>query len=52
MKAVQRVLGYASAAMTLDVYADLLENDFEAVGVALDLAADLTADTLRTPGGI
>ncbi len=50
MKAVQRMLGHASAAMTLDVYADLFENDFEAVGVALDRAANFTADGLRTRG--
>jgi hypothetical protein len=33
------MLGHASASMTLDVYADLFEDDIEAVGVALDLAA-------------
>jgi integrase len=31
-KVVQRMLGHASAAMTLDVYADLFESDLEAVG--------------------
>ena len=30
-KMVQRVLGHASAAMTLDVYADLFDEDLEAV---------------------
>ena len=30
-KVVQRMLGYASAAMTLDVYADLFESDLDAV---------------------
>ena len=30
-KVVQRMLGHASAAMTLDVYADLFESDLEAV---------------------
>jgi integrase len=29
VKAVQRMLGHASAAMTLDTYADLLETDLE-----------------------
>ena len=28
---VQRMLGHASAAMTLDVYADLFEDDLETV---------------------
>jgi integrase len=31
VKAVQRMLGHASAAMTLDVYADLFDSDLEAV---------------------
>ncbi|MGN6426827.1 MAG: tyrosine-type recombinase/integrase [Leifsonia sp.] len=35
VKAVQRMLGHASAAMTLDVYADLFDNDLDAVGDAL-----------------
>jgi len=30
VKAVQRMLGHASAAMTLDVYADLFDDDLEA----------------------
>lgn len=38
VKAVQRMLGHASAAMTLDVYADLFDDDLEAVAVALDKA--------------
>ena len=38
VKAVQRMLGHASAAMTLDVYADLFDDDLEAVAVALHLA--------------
>lgn len=36
VKAVQRMLGHASAAMTLDVYADLFDRDLDAVGDALD----------------
>ncbi len=36
VKAVQRMLGHASAAMTLDLYADLFDDDLEAVAVALD----------------
>lgn len=36
VKAVQRMLGHASAAMTLDVYADLFDDDLDAVAIALD----------------
>lgn len=36
IKAVQKMLGHASAAMTLDIYADLLDDDLEAVATALD----------------
>ena len=32
------MLGHASAAMTLDVYADLFSDDLEAVATALDVA--------------
>ncbi|NYF18486.1 integrase [Microbacterium sp. AK009] len=41
VKAVQRVLGHASAAMTVDVYAenaDLFDDDLEAVAVAMSQA--------------
>jgi len=38
VKAVQRMLGHKSAAMTLDVYSDLFEDDLDAVGNALDRA--------------
>jgi integrase len=38
VKAVQKMLGHASAAMTLDVYADLFSDDLEAVATALDVA--------------
>jgi len=38
VKAVQRMLGHASAAMTLDIYAGLFDDDLEAVAVALDQA--------------
>lgn len=38
VKAVQRMLGHASAAMTLDVYADLFDDDLDAVAEALDAA--------------
>jgi integrase len=36
VKAVQRMLGHASAAVTLDVYADLFEDDVDEVSAALD----------------
>jgi hypothetical protein len=38
VKAVQKMLGHASAAMTLDIYADLFDDDLEAVVAALDQA--------------
>ncbi|MDH6238195.1 site-specific integrase [Cryobacterium sp. CG_9.6] len=38
VKAVQRMLGHASAAMTLDRYADLFEDDLDGVAEALDAA--------------
>lgn len=47
VKAVQRMLGHASAAMTLDVYADLFEDDLDDVADRLD---GLAADSLRTGG--
>jgi hypothetical protein len=36
VKAVQQMLGHASAAMTLDVYAGLFGDDLDAVAIALD----------------
>ena len=39
IKAVQRMLGHASAAMTLDVYADLFDDDLDSVAEALDSQA-------------
>ncbi|WP_307804576.1 site-specific integrase [Curtobacterium flaccumfaciens] len=39
VKAVQRMLGHASAAMTLDVYADLFDDDLTALADGLDDAA-------------
>ena len=36
VKAVQRMLGHASAAMTLDIYADLFEDDLDDVSDRLD----------------
>jgi integrase len=49
VKAVQRMLGHTSAAMTLDVYADLFEDDLDQVADRLDQAATRSsADYLRT----
>ena len=49
VKAVQRMLGHASAAMTLDVYAGLFNDDLDAVADRLDAAAAAArADYLRT----
>jgi integrase len=38
VKSVQRMLGHASAAMTLDTYADLFDDDLDAVATALNHA--------------
>lgn len=38
VKAVQRMLGHASASMTLDTYADLFDDDLNQVAAALDQA--------------
>ncbi|MGW3603300.1 tyrosine-type recombinase/integrase [Micromonospora sp. NPDC005161] len=49
VKAVQRMLGHASASMTLDVYAGLFGDDLDAVANRLDEAvAARGADYLRT----
>jgi integrase len=38
VKAVQKMLGHASAAMTLDVYTDLVDDDLDAAASRLDQA--------------
>lgn len=38
VKALQRMLGHGSASLTLDVYADLFDNDLDDVAVALNAA--------------
>ena len=53
VKAVQRMLGHARAAMTLDTYADLFDDDLEAVADQLDalravVPRERVADFLRT----
>jgi integrase len=40
VKAVQRMLGHASAAVTLDIYADLFDDDLDAVADRLDDVRD------------
>jgi integrase len=42
VKAVQRMLGHASASMTLDVYADLFDDDLDAVAGKLNEALSRT----------
>lgn len=49
VKALQRMLGHASAAMTLDVYADLFDDDLDAVGTALDRAREASVPKLCPP---
>jgi integrase len=55
VKAVQRMLGHKSAALTLDTYADLFTDDLEAVADAMEAAywktRKSTADGLRTASG-
>ncbi|OBF96438.1 integrase [Mycobacterium sp. 852002-51152_SCH6134967] len=48
VKALQRMLGHAKASMTLDVYADLFDEDLDDVASRLDAAIRITADQLRT----
>jgi integrase len=49
VKAVQLMLGHASAAMTLDIYAGLFADDLDAVADRLDRAfVKLIADQMRT----
>jgi integrase len=47
VKAVQRMLGHAKASMTLDVYADLFDDDLDVVASRLDDAIK----SLRTGSG-
>ena len=53
VKVVQQMMGHASAAMTLDVYAGLFGDDLDTVADSLDAAARRSgADILRTlPSG-
>jgi len=45
---VQRMLGHAKASMTLDVYADLFDEDLDDVAANLDAAIRSAAYPLRT----
>jgi hypothetical protein len=49
VKAVQRMLGHASAAMTLVVYADLFDEDLNAVSDALDRDASESFSSMVWP---
>ena len=49
VKAVQRMLGHSSAAMTLDIYADLFDGDLDAVAIALDKAVSQSDVPKRCP---
>lgn len=42
------MLGHAKASMTLDVYADLFDEDLDGVADQLDAAIRIAADPLRT----
>src|ERR1700687_4899508 len=50
VKAVQRMLGHAKASMTLDVYADLFDDDLDGVADSLDAAIRAAVGVLRSDG--
>ncbi|WP_083710540.1 tyrosine-type recombinase/integrase [Microbacterium sp. RU33B] len=50
VKAVQRMLGHASAAMTLDTYADLFDDDLDYVADALSRARSAQRTVLIAEG--
>jgi len=50
VKVVQRMLGHASAAMTLDVYSDLFADDLDAVADAHDAKCAQNVPTGRVRG--
>lgn len=52
VKAVQRMLGHAQASMTLDVYADLFDDDLDRVAVALNDAASRASVGRMWAGGM
>ena len=50
VKAVQRMLGHASAAMTLDIYAGLFGEDLDRVADALDALVPQMCHIELVPG--
>ena len=54
VKAVQRMLGHASAAMTLDTYADLFDDDLDTVSASMESIRELRmkADAAATVGAL
>jgi integrase len=52
VKAVQRMLGHASAAMTLDIYADLFDSDLDAVADRLDETRSAARDRVHANGQV
>ena len=46
VKAVQRMLGHASAAMTLDIYGHLFEDDLDDVATAIDAGVNPAGATI------
>lgn len=53
VKAVQRMLGHKSAAMTLDVYSGLFDDDLDALAERMDSAsARSAADSVRTSADV
>jgi integrase len=51
VKAVQKMLGHASAALTLDIYADLFDDDLEAVAALHDARARENVGKMWARGG-
>ncbi|WP_194825681.1 site-specific integrase [Nocardia sp. XZ_19_231] len=49
VKAVQKMLGHKSAAMTLDVYADLFDDDLDAVAERLEQSASKVRPNASSP---
>lgn len=48
IKVIQKMLGHASAAMTLDAYAGLFDDDLDTVALALDRARELATASVRS----
>jgi integrase len=49
VKAIQRMLGHAKASMTLDVYADLFDDDLDDVAANLNAAIRAAAPQRSQP---